>query len=184
MNAHCLQVKGLPAANKLEILREFGSNLLGMRRCRKLGILLGVPIVAQRKRTLPGSMRMRVQSLASLSRLGIQCGHELWRWCRLAAATPIRPLAWELPYAAGAALKRKKKFSWKYLTCVKACTVVFLQHTECLLPERHPELLSGGAGGQPLTLAGLPRGETFFILAPPPPTALGQGILKSPPSSL
>ena len=25
----------------------------------------------------------------------------LWLWCRPAAAAPIRPLAWELPYAAG-----------------------------------------------------------------------------------
>ena len=29
--------------------------------------------------------------------------------CRPAATAPIRPLAWELPYAAGAAPKRKKK---------------------------------------------------------------------------
>ena len=28
---------------------------------------------------------------------------------RLAAVAPIRPLAWELPYAAGVALKSKKK---------------------------------------------------------------------------
>ena len=33
----------------------------------------------------------------------------LWLWCRPAAAAPIRPLAWERPHAAGAALKRKKK---------------------------------------------------------------------------
>ena len=33
----------------------------------------------------------------------------LWLWCRVAAAAPIRPLAWELPYAAGVALKKKKK---------------------------------------------------------------------------
>ena len=33
----------------------------------------------------------------------------LWLRYRLAAAALIRPLAWELPYAAGAALKRKKK---------------------------------------------------------------------------
>ena len=32
----------------------------------------------------------------------------LWLWCRLAAAAPIQPLAWELPYAASAALKGKK----------------------------------------------------------------------------
>ena len=30
-------------------------------------------------------------------------------WCRLAAAAPILLLAWELPYATGSALKRKKK---------------------------------------------------------------------------
>ena len=32
----------------------------------------------------------------------------LWLWCRLAATAPIRPLAWEPPYAAGAALKGQK----------------------------------------------------------------------------
>ena len=32
----------------------------------------------------------------------------LWLWCRLAAAALIGPLAWELPYAAGLALKKKK----------------------------------------------------------------------------
>ena len=33
----------------------------------------------------------------------------LWLWFRPAAAAPIRPLAWELPYLADVALKRKKK---------------------------------------------------------------------------
>ena len=33
----------------------------------------------------------------------------LWLWCRLAAAVIIQPLAWELPYATGTALKRQKK---------------------------------------------------------------------------
>ena len=32
----------------------------------------------------------------------------LWLWRRLAATTPIRPLAWEPPYAVGAALKGQK----------------------------------------------------------------------------
>ena len=32
----------------------------------------------------------------------------LWLWRRPAAAALIQPLAWELPYAAGAALKRPK----------------------------------------------------------------------------
>ena len=30
-------------------------------------------------------------------------------WCRSAAAAPIRPLAWQLPYAMGVALKKEKK---------------------------------------------------------------------------
>ena len=32
-----------------------------------------------------------------------------WLWGRPAAVAPIRPLAWGLPYAMSAALKRKKK---------------------------------------------------------------------------
>ena len=35
----------------------------------------------------------------------------LWLWYRPAAVAVIRPLAWELPYAVGAALKRKKNRS-------------------------------------------------------------------------
>ena len=33
----------------------------------------------------------------------------LWLWRGLAATAPIRPLAWELPYAVGAALEKTKK---------------------------------------------------------------------------
>jgi len=33
----------------------------------------------------------------------------LWPWCRLAAAALIQPLAWELPYTMGVALKKKEK---------------------------------------------------------------------------
>ena len=39
------------------------------------------------------------------------CGSQtpLWLRCGLAAAAPTRPLAWEHPYAACVALKKKKK---------------------------------------------------------------------------
>ena len=43
--------------------------------------------------------------------VGHRCGSDLVSlglWCRPAAAAPIRPLAWEPPYVAGAALKRQK----------------------------------------------------------------------------
>ena len=33
----------------------------------------------------------------------------LWLWCRPATTGPNRPLAWEPPYAAGAALKKTEK---------------------------------------------------------------------------
>ena len=97
---------------------------------------LGVPAVVQQKQTRIISMRIRDQSLASLNGLRIQrcrelcCSHRrgsdpelLWLWCRLAAAAPIRPLAWELPYASGAALNQKHKISiffigiWVFCCC-------------------------------------------------------------------
>ena len=45
---------------------------------------------------------------------GIGCRHGsdsvlLWLWHRPAATAPLRSLAWELPYDAGAALKETKK---------------------------------------------------------------------------
>ena len=81
--------------------------------------------MAQQKQIRLGTMRLQVQSLPSLS------GLRIWRccelWCRLkmrsdptllwlwlwlwrtqTAVAPIRPLAWEPPYATGVALKRKK----------------------------------------------------------------------------
>ena len=33
----------------------------------------------------------------------------LWLWHRPAAAAPIRPLAWDLPYMEGVAIERKKR---------------------------------------------------------------------------
>ena len=77
--------------------------------------------MAQQKQIRLRSMRTQVLSLAVLSGLRIQCCHELW--CRsqmqlesgvAVAAAQARgnssePLAWELPYAEGAALKRQKE---------------------------------------------------------------------------
>ena len=33
----------------------------------------------------------------------------LWLWCRQAAKTPIKPLAWEPPYAKGLALEKAER---------------------------------------------------------------------------
>ena len=45
--------------------------------------------------------------------VGHRCDSDLvllWLWCRPVATAPIGSLTWEPPYAAGVALKRKKKF--------------------------------------------------------------------------
>ena len=34
----------------------------------------------------------------------------LWLWYRLRVTAPIRPIAWELPYAAGTAIKKRRLF--------------------------------------------------------------------------
>ena len=52
-------------------------------------------------------MRLWVRSLALLSGLRIQHCCELW--CGPAVIAPIRPLAWESPYAVGAALEKEKR---------------------------------------------------------------------------
>ena len=48
--------------------------------------------------------------------IGCRCGSDLallWLWCRLVAEALIQALAWELPYAAGVALKSKNKTNKK-----------------------------------------------------------------------
>ena len=46
--------------------------------------------------------------IAMSCEVGLRCGSHpkiRWLWCRRTAAALIQPLAWELPYAARAALK-------------------------------------------------------------------------------
>ena len=64
----------------------------------------------------------------------------LWLWCGLAAAAPIQPLAWELPYVAGAALKqqqqqqqkKKKTMARDRKTKDAVCTYKLAQNTKAL----------------------------------------------------
>ena len=77
--------------------------------------------MAKWKRIHFGSMRLQVQSLASLGwgsgaamscGVGRRCGLDselLWLWCGPVAISLIQPLAWKHSYAAGGALKSKKK---------------------------------------------------------------------------
>ena len=71
--------------------------------------------MALQQQTRLVSMRIQVPSMASLRELRIWHCHELWcrsqtqlGSCVAVAATLIRPLAWEHPYAMSAALEKDK----------------------------------------------------------------------------
>ena len=78
--------------------------------------------MAHRKRIRLETMRLRFRSWPCSvgwgSGVAVSCGvgHRrssdptlLWLWHRLAATAPIRPLAWEPPYAEGVVLERAKR---------------------------------------------------------------------------
>ena len=82
-------------------------------------LLVGVLVMVRWKRIWLGTIGVWVWSLALFSGLRIWHCCELWCrsqiaariWCCCGSGVsmaPIRPLAWEPPYAAGVALKRQK----------------------------------------------------------------------------
>ena len=59
----------------------------------------------------------------------------MWLWRRPAAAAPLQPLAWELPYATGAAIKQTKNYggdaaSGGLISCSNCATLVWDVHSE------------------------------------------------------
>ena len=60
----------------------------------------------------------------------------LWLWCGLAAIVPIKSLAWESPYVAGAALKKK---SFSSLSCMVTLENLHVDFFRFLLDEQ-PDL--------------------------------------------
>ena len=62
--------------------------------------------------SIPGLTQWVKDYVATNYCVGHRCSLDLallWLWHGPAAAALIQPLAWELPYATGVALKRKKK---------------------------------------------------------------------------
>ena len=93
----------------------------------------GVPIVAQ---WLKNPTR-NYEVLGSVPGLAMSCGvgHRqgpdptlLWFWRRPATTAPIRPLAWEAPYAVGAAQEKKKKTKKKKKKVMLVFLMVTVQH--------------------------------------------------------
>ena len=63
-------------------------------------------------RSIPGLARWIKDPAFPRTVMYWRCSSEttlLWLWCRAAATSLIPPLAWELPYVIGMALKRQKK---------------------------------------------------------------------------
>ena len=59
---------------------------------------------------------------------GCRCGPDpvlLWLWCRPAAVALTQPLAWEPPYATGAALKKTKKLKINMIVNYRKLTFLF-----------------------------------------------------------
>ena len=85
--------------------------------------------------------------------VGCRCSSDpalLWLWCWPAAAAPIRPLAWEPPFAAGVALKPKKGkkkillgATWICVRTNPAC----LSDVEHLQVKQNPKCISWEPGG-------------------------------------
>ena len=72
----------------------------------------------------------------------------LWLWCRPVATALIRPLAWEPPYATGAALEKGKKTKKKKKELLTLCSplleihIIISRFNLKINPELHKELSS------------------------------------------
>ena len=91
-----------------------------MTRLTSKGIHTGVPVVAQWLANRLGTLRFDPwpcsvgwgSSIAISCGVGCRLGSDpvlLWFWHRPVATAPIGPLAWEPPYATGAAQEKVKR---------------------------------------------------------------------------
>ena len=91
--------------------------------------------------SIPG-LAQWVKDLALPSAAGHRGGPDpalLWLWCRLAAAALIQPLAWELPYATGVAVKGKKRKNPNH--CLSFWQVVIFFFNNNIITDHHYQLM-------------------------------------------
>ena len=69
-----------------------------------------------------------------------------WLWRRPASTAPIRPLAWECPYAMGAALKRQKDKKKNLNYFLKK---LYLGNSHCGAAETNPTNIHEDVGSIP-----------------------------------
>ena len=80
---------------------------LAYRRCHQL--LLNLNALLTLKVRLEKQTFLLEGETQPRGNLCLKLPAELWLWCSLAATALIRPLAWELPYTVGEALKRQNE---------------------------------------------------------------------------
>ena len=84
--------------------------------------------------------------------VGRRCGLDpvlLWLWCRIEATAPIRPLAWQPPYAMGVALQPKQIKD----TCLCGALLISSVKVSCELPGQR-EVNFGNRGAEATKRAG------------------------------
>ena len=98
----------------------------------------------------------------------------LWLWCRLVSTAPIRPLAWEPPYAASMALKRQNTHTKKAGDCTGTLhtTKGWANHLSCpsLAQPLDPPLSSPHIRSQLASTPPLPaskQGNLLLVFASP-----------------
>ena len=144
-------VTNTPLVSQICKMESFPPALLSISwRMGYYDIFQEVPIMAQILQTWLVSMRMQVWSQALLSGLricvAVSCGRGqrhgldpmlLWLCCRPADTAPIWPLAWELPYAKGAAIKKskaKKKKRERHISMLTLCSDYCVSNSHWFIP--------------------------------------------------
>ena len=98
----------------------------------------GAPFIAQQLRN-PIRIHEDVNLIPGLAQW-VKDPALLWLWCRPAAVALILPLAWDLPYAVGVAIKsKKKKKKLNFILCILLQLKEIKKKKQSALPSVYPK---------------------------------------------